>query len=335
VLSLLGRRRFPFGAPVSVWVLAPAFSFVDGHVVTSSFTVYLAGIAAAVLLGNLRDVRQARIGLAIVIAGAVIVVHNKPASSAGDYLFIPGLFAVAWLAGFALRARSSEAEAAEQRAAEAEREQQTTARIAVAEERARIARELHDVVAHAVSVMVLQVGAVRHRLPADLSDSKEALQGVEQAGRAALAEMRQLLGAMRDTSEDAELAPQPGLDDLDDLLDEVRRAGLRAQLRVEGAGHLPRGIDLSAYRIVQEGLTNTLKHAHAHSAEVTIRYEEDRVEIAVRDDGTGPARTDGLGHGLVGVRERVKIYGGHMTSGPAPGGGFLLSACIPVDRADR
>ena len=159
--------------------------------------VYIAGMAAAFLLGNLRDAVQARIGLAVVASGAAIVVYNDPNRTAGEFVFIPLLFVIAWLAGFALRERAAQAEAAEERATHAEREREAAARIAVAEERARIARELHDVVAHAVSVMVLQVGAVRHRLPQTLEEDREALRGVEQAGRTALAEMRRLLGAMR------------------------------------------------------------------------------------------------------------------------------------------
>src|SRR5262249_20577192 len=160
-----------------------------------------------------------------------------------------------WLLGFALRERGQQAEDAEERAAEAEREREAAARLAVAEERARIARELHDVVAHAMSVMVLQVGAVRHRLPAELEQARKALSDVERAGRTALTEMRRLLGAMRSDHDELELAPQAGLGSLDSLLDEVRRAGLPVDLHVEGEPYaLPAALDLSAYRIVQEGL---------------------------------------------------------------------------------
>ena len=183
-------------------------------------------MAAAFLLGNLRDDVQARLGLAIVVGGAAIVVYNEPGHVAGEFVFIPVLFAIGWLAGFALRERAEQAEAAEERATQAEREREAAARIAVAEERARIARELHDIVAHAVSVMVLQVGAVRHKLPGELAEDADALRGVEQTGRTALAEMRRLLGAMRRDGDDLELAPQPGLDGLDALAGEVGRAGL-------------------------------------------------------------------------------------------------------------
>jgi signal transduction histidine kinase len=219
----------------------------------------------------------------------------------------------------------------EARASEAERERETAARIAVAEERTRIARELHDIVAHAVSVMVLQVGAVRHKLPETLAGDADALRGVEQTGRTALTEMRRLLGAMRRDGEDVELAPQPGLESLDSLVEEVRRAGLPVRVHVDGQPFpLPQGIDLSAYRIVQEGLTNALKHARASSADVTVCYRPNELQIEVRDDGSESAPSDGLGHGLVGIRERVKIYGGEMTAGTAPGGGFVLGTRLPV-----
>jgi len=200
----------------------------------------------------------------------------------------------------------------------------------VAEERARIARELHDVVAHAVGVMVLQVGAVRHKLPEDIVEDAEALRRVERTGRSALAEMRRLLGAMRREGDELELMPQPGLDGLDSLLDEIGRAGLPVRLHVDGEAFvLPPAIDLSAYRIVQEGLTNALKHSHASHADVTLRYAPEELEIEVRDDGKGDTSGDGLGHGLIGIRERVKIYGGEMTAGKE-NGGFVLSTRLPI-----
>jgi signal transduction histidine kinase len=336
VLPLLGRRRFPFAAPVALWLLAALLSFVDGRLIVYASGVYVAGIAAAFLLGNLRDVVQARIGLAIVASSAAILIYNDPNHTPAEFIVIPLLFMMAWLAGFALRERAAQAEAAEERATYAERERESAARIAVAEERARIARELHDVVAHAVSVMVLQVGAVRHNLPQTLEEDREALGRVEQAGRTALAEMRRLLGAMRRDGDGFELAPQPGLGDLDALVGEVGRAGLPVRLHVDGEPFsLPRAIDLSAYRIVQEGLTNALKHARASHAVVTVRYGPDELQIEVRDDGEGGSTSDGLGHGLVGVRERVKIYGGEMAAGAAPEGGYVLRARLPLSGDGR
>ena len=332
VLTLLGRRRWPFGAPAALWLLAAALSFVDGRLVTFAFAVQLAGLAAAFLLGNLRDERQSRVGLAVVVGCGVIVIVNDPSHSATEPFLMTALFALAWFAGFGLRERGVRAEVAEERARHAEREREAAARIAVAEERIRIARELHDVVAHAVSVMVLQVGAVRHRLPA--SDSRaEVLVGVEETGREAMTEMRRLLGALRSSDEEPELGPQPGLARLDALLDEVRRAGLPVDLRVDGERTpLPGAIDLAAYRIVQEGLTNALKHAHASTADVVLRYGADELAIDVRDDGDGTGSGVGVssGYGLAGIRERIRIYGGDMTAGTVNGGGFVLSARLPL-----
>ncbi len=326
------RRRFPFGGPAAYWVLAAAISFYDGELIPFVGSLGVVGLATAFMLGNLRNGLKAGIGLALVTVGILTVVYNIPGTTTTSaYVFVSLRFVVAWLAGYAMRERAEQAEAAEQRAIQAERDREAAARIAVAEERARIARELHDIVAHAVSVMVLQVGAVRHKLPESLADDREALQGVERAGRTALTEMRRLLSAMRRDGEEAELVPQPGLDGLDALLAEVGRAGLPVELHVDGQPYpLPRGIDLSAYRIVQEGLTNALKHAQASDADVTVRYRPDELEIEVRDNGRGSATSDGQGHGLVGVRERVKIYGGEMSAGTAGDGGFVLSTRLPV-----
>ncbi|HEX4746834.1 MAG TPA: sensor histidine kinase [Gaiellaceae bacterium] len=330
-LPLLARRRFPFAAPACVWLLAAALSFVDGELIGFAAGAFVSGLAATFLLGSLADTRQGRIGLVIAFVGAIVIVYNDPNHAPGDLIFTPVIFGIAWLAGFALRQRAEQAEAAEARAEQAEREREAAARIAVAEERARIARELHDIVAHAVSVMVLQVGAVRHQLPEALEEDKSALQGVERTGRAALTEMRRLLGAMRDDGQDAELTPQPGLDDLPALVAEVERAGLAVSLHLEGDRYpLPRAIDLSAYRIIQEGLTNVLKHADASTADVTVEFEPAELAIEVRDDGRGSSSSDGAGHGLVGIRERVKIYGGEMVARPSPTGGFVLAVRLPV-----
>jgi signal transduction histidine kinase len=336
VLPLFARRRFPFAGPAAYWLLATALTFVDGALIPFMQSLFVVGMASAFLLGNLRHALRAGVGLAVVLGGAAIVVYNIPGHAPAELIFVPLEFGISWLAGYALRERAEQAEAADVRATQAERERETAARIAVAEERARIARELHDIVAHAVSVMVLQVGAVRHKLPDALAEERDALKGVERAGRSALGEMRRLLGAMRRDGDEAELVPQPGLDGLDSLLEEIGRAGLPVELHVDGVPFpLPRGIDLSAYRIVQEGLTNALKHARASDADVTVRYRPDELDIEVRDNGRGSARSDGLGHGLVGVRERVKIYGGEMTAGTPTGGGFLLSTRLPLARDER
>jgi signal transduction histidine kinase len=333
VLPLFARRRFPFAAPAAYWLLAAAFSFYDGLLIPFIGSLGVVGLATAFLLGNLRNPLKAGAGLAAILVGILIVIYNIPGStSTSDYIFITLRFFVAWIAGFALREHEEKAEAAEMRATMAERERDAAARVAVAEERSRIARELHDVVAHAVSIMVLQVGAIRHKLPELFAEDKEALQGIEKTGRGALAEMRRLLGAMRREGDGVELAPHPGVERLDSLLEDVGRAGLPVKLHVDGEPFpLPRAIDLSAYRIVQEGLTNALKHAQASQVDVTFHYGSEELQIEVRDNGEGRSVSDGLGHGLVGIRERVKIYGGEMTAGADPEGGFVLDARLPLE----
>jgi signal transduction histidine kinase len=313
------------------WLLGAGISFVDPLLIPYANAIFAIGIADAFLLGNLRDARKAALGLAVIVGADATLVYNIPGHSVDQLILIPLDFAISWVAGLAVRERTLHAEVAESRATQAEQERDVAARIAVAEERARIARELHDIVAHAVSVMVLQVGAVRHRLAPDLSEDRAALQGVEQAGRAALAEMRHLLDAMREDGERAERGPQPGLDRLDALLHDVGRAGLPVRLHVHGDPlELPRGIDISAYRIVQEGLTNALKHSGASRAEVALDYATDQLTIEVRDNGHGAGTANGGGHGLIGIRERVKLYGGEMSTGSANTGGFVLTARLPL-----
>jgi signal transduction histidine kinase len=330
-LVLIGRRWWPFLAPAVVWTASPLLSFVDGNLIPTQAGVFVTGMGAAILLGSLKNGRQARIGLLLVLLGAATVVYNDPTHGPGDFIFTPVLFAVGCLVGFALRERNQQAEAAEDRARRAERERESAARVAVAEERARMARELHDVVAHAVSVMVLQVGAVRHRMPPGSEEGK-TLHNVEQAGRTALTEMRRMLGALRQ-GDDLELAPQQGLDDLESLAGDVRAAGLDVRLHREGEPvALPRSLDLSAYRIVQEGLTNALKHSGGRRADVTVAYGADQLRLEVRDDGPGGfAQKDGLGHGLIGIGERVKAYGGDMSAFVPTTGGFVLRASLPLE----
>jgi signal transduction histidine kinase len=219
----------------------------------------------------------------------------------------------------------------ERRLAFAERERDIAAREAVVEERARIARELHDAIAHNVSMMVVQAGAERRTLE-EASPTREVLETVEHIGRSALTEMRRLVGMLR--SDDAEpLAPQPGLRDLQTLVTQVQEAGLPVELRVDGESReLPVGLELSAYRIVQEALTNALKHAGdgAH-ATVTVSYGADSLSLEVVDDGAGsPAVTTGGGHGLVGMRERVALYGGRFEAARRTGGGFAVRVLLPI-----
>jgi signal transduction histidine kinase len=220
----------------------------------------------------------------------------------------------------------------ERRAQIAERERDVVAREAVVEERARIARELHDVIAHHVSMIVLQAGAERRVLDDANASTREVLETVERTGRSALTEMRRLLGMLRaDASEP--LAPQPGLTDVPMLVMQLREAGLPVELQVDGEPReLPVGIDLSAYRIVQEALTNALKHAGMASASVNIRYGSESLELEIADDGTGTSTTPVAsgGHGLVGMRERVALYGGRLDAGRRPNGGFAVRVLLPI-----
>ena len=213
-------------------------------------------------------------------------------------------------------------------------ERDERARAAVAEERTRIARELHDVVAHAMGVIVLQARGARHALdaPDDApDDALGAIDAIESTAGGALAEMRRLLGVLREDGEEIALAPQPSLVHLDDLAAKLTEAGLPVDVTVDGdRRELPPGVDLSAYRIVQEALTNALKHAGPARAHVHLRYRPDHVEVEVLDDGKGDANGNGSGHGLLGMQERVSVFGGELETGPRDGGGFAVRARLPL-----
>jgi signal transduction histidine kinase len=264
--------------------------------------------------------RRSLLGLALGLALAAISVTVETGFSIPDYAFAAVAAAGPWLAGAALRGRRLEAAELEGRA-----------RLAVAEERARIARELHDVVAHSVSVMTVQAGAVRRLLTPDQEREREALLGVERTGREALTEMRRLLGMLRSTDDELALAPQPSMRHLDALVEQVREAGLPVELRVEGtAVDLPPGVDLSAYRIVQESLTNALKHAGPARARVVVRFGERDLELEIADDGRGADNGAGSGEGLVGMRERAALFGGRLEAGPGDAGGYAVRARLPL-----
>jgi signal transduction histidine kinase len=242
-----------------------------------------------------------------------------------------GLTAGAWMLGDNLRTRRAYLGELEEKASRLEREREEEARRAVAQEQARIARELHDVISHNVSVMVVQAAAGVDVFEAEPARARSALTSIEATGREALTELRRLLGVIRTDDDMApSRAPQPSLERLAGLLEQVRAAGLPVQLTVEGQRPpLPPGLDLAGYRIVQEALTNTLKHADASNAAVSVRYGASEVAVEVLDDGQGAAVTGG-GHGLVGMRERVGLYGGSLHAGPRPDGGFLVSARFPL-----
>ncbi len=240
----------------------------------------------------------------------------------GGIIFFALLFGAPWLAGYVVRRR---------RASEARmRDERDAAEAAIVEERARIARELHDVVAHAISVIVLQARGGRRLLDSEPSETRGALDTIEHTGQQALVEMRRLVGLLRESDEELALAPQPTLARLDHLIEQVRAAGLPVTLSVEGDPvELPPGVDLSAYRIVQEALTNALKHAGPAQARVSLRYQSDGLDVEVSDDGAGTVNGDGGGHGLVGIRERVTVYGGELDAGPRVDGGYAVHARLP------
>jgi signal transduction histidine kinase len=243
-------------------------------------------------------------------------------------------FAVAWLVGDSVGTRRRYVAALEERAERLEREQAAQAARAVAEEQARISRELHDVIAHNVSVMVVQAAAASDVFESRPDRAREALRNIEQTGRAALGELRRLLGSVRGVGD--KYAPQPGLDRLGELTAQVRAAGLDVAVDVEGETRpLPASVDLSAYRVIQEALTNTLKHAHASRAEVVLRYGPDELDVEIRDDGIGAraATGNGKGQGLIGMRERLSLLGGTLRTGPSKDDGFAVSARFPLRTA--
>ncbi|WP_326619308.1 sensor histidine kinase [Streptomyces decoyicus] len=265
--------------------------------------------------------------------------------SVGESIFFAVLltvpFVLAWVLGDSMRTRRAYWAQLEEKAARLEKEREAQSRIAVAAERARIARELHDVVAHNVSVMVVQADGAAYVLDAAPEQTRQALETISGTGRQALAEMRRLLGVLRtgEQPESGEYVPQPGVEQLSDLMEQVRGAGLHVDFQVEGEPReLPSSVELTAYRIVQEALTNTRKHGGPDvAATVRLAYKEDDLDLLVEDDGRGAQRelyeeggADGLGHGLIGMRERVGMVGGTLAAGPRPGGGFRVSAVLPL-----
>ncbi|MDX6556814.1 MAG: hypothetical protein QOD86_3009 [Miltoncostaeaceae bacterium] len=335
-LPLLARNRFPLAAPAVVPVVLTGLSFLEPRTVPDSSSAVLALLLAAGLFGARERVQEVVGGTALILAGVIVVVLNDSESSLlPDVGFVGTLCLVAVVSGIAITQGSLRARELEERARLVDAQREEQARTAVADERARIAREMHDVVAHSVSVMVVQAGAAEAMLDVDPERARAPIAAVQETGREALGELRRVLGALRDGTERPDLAPRAGLAGLPALVDQVREAGLPVELEVEGeARPVPAGIELSAYRIVQEGLTNALKHAGPARARVRVRYGEDDLRVEVEDDGPGaPAPVNGAGHGLVGMRERVGLYGGDLEAGPRPEGGFALRARLPLEKA--
>ena len=314
----------------------------------STFEGFAGGVAAfaiAAIVGSLRPPRERFGGLVLVLGAVAALVlrlsdatiriesgaGSRTEALVGNLTTVLIFWGVAWLVASRVRVTRS----AREQVARLEAERDLAAREAVAAERGRIARELHDVVAHSVSVMTVQAGGVRRLLNDDQERERDALAAIEETGRKALTEMRRMVAVMRDDGDGASLAPQPGIEMIDELVGEMRDAGLPVELSVSSEGpELPAGIDLSVFRIVQEGLTNVLKHAGPARAWVTVRRDDGAVEVTVEDDGTNSPSGNGRGHGLLGMRERVAVYGGTLHTGPRPGGGFRVHARLPLDSED-
>ncbi|EST30247.1 sensor histidine kinase [Streptomyces roseochromogenus] len=291
-----------------------------------------------------------RLALAVSLVAATVAQirwptpHSSFAGQIAIAVFQTVPFALAWVLGDSMRTRRAYFAQLEERAARLEKEREAQSKVAVAAERARIARELHDVVAHNVSVMVVQADGAAYVLDTAPDQAKKALETISSTGRQALAEMRRLLGVLRtgEHQESGEYVPQPDVEQIDDLIEKCRSSGLPVDFKVEGTPRpLPSGVELTAYRIVQEALTNTRKHGGPNAgASVRLVYFDDGLGLLVEDDGKGAPHelyeeggADGQGHGLIGMRERVGMVGGTLDAGPRPGGGFRISALLPLKPA--
>jgi signal transduction histidine kinase len=343
-------RLAPFDLAMFIAVVfrrkSPVVTFAVGALAAAGQVLFGSGNPGAslpilVLLYTLAAYEPRRVsvpGLVICVAGVAVAffVWTHGIGPADRFLLATvvssGTALVAWVLGDSMRYRRAYLKALEDRAARLERERDAQAQIAAAAERARIARELHDVIAHNVSVMVVQADGASYALRTEPERAGQALAAISRTGRLALAEMRHLLGVLRSGDEQADLAPVPGLDQLRELIDQARAAGMSVSLTLEGAPRpLSEGAELAAYRVVQESLTNTRKHGGlAAAAQVTLRYEPGGLMMQVSDDGLGPAApSDGPGHGLTGMRERIEMYGGTVEAGPRSGGGYQVTARLP------
>jgi signal transduction histidine kinase len=329
------RGRLGVIAPLSAIALLGLATLTARTWVLDSGFVFLLAMLVCGLGGYLTTSPLSQAGLLVILAVGSLAAWRHPDHSWGQAVSVVSFMTIAWVAGVLLRRPVARARSAEEHALQLEQEQAAAARQAVLDERARIARELHDIIAHSVSVMTVQVGAVRRRLTAAQTREHESLVSVERTGREALAEMRRLVGLLHEQEEEANpsYAPQPGLQALDTLISGVRAAGLPVDLHVEGTRHeLPPGVDLAAYRVVQEALTNTLKYAGPAQAWVQICWMPDELRIEVANNGLSTA--SGTGYGQAGMRERVRLYGGRVESGPRPDGGYVVRAFVPIGSAE-
>ena len=329
--ALAFRRRSPLIALVAV-VAAQGLAH-DATYDTDPLSPFLAELILMYTAAYQLAFRPALLGYAIGVAYVVIDFSSGRIEEIVQAAAQAGFYLLAWAIGRIVRGHEEGRVAAERHVVRVELEREEQARSAVVEERARIARELHDAVAHSVSVMVLQAGGVRRLLGADPAREREreALAGIEETGRQAVGELHRMLGILRKSEPD--LAPSPSLRRVGELVDQVRSAGLDATLQIDGEpAELAPGVDMSAYRIVQEALTNALRYAPGSTVGVTVTYGRD-LRLEVRDGGArsnGRAPTPGSGHGIVGMRERAALFGGELEAGPVAGGGFLVRARLPV-----
>ena len=334
-IPLAWRRRAPLAVLTAVLAANVAAGALADNLAGGQGPVaaFLAVLLAVFSFGAYSSGRRVLAGGAILAALlGVTVIYGSVSGRGTDYGFwvAAGIF---WVMGLLFRQRLLRVAELQAHADRLRREQAEKARWAVVEERSRIARELHDVISHSVSVMVVQAGAARHTLDSADAEMREALQAIETAGREALAELRRLLGVLRRPDDEPVLAPVPGLARVGVLVEQMREAGLPTDLRIEGepAGIAP-GVDLTAYRIIAEALTNSLRHAGPARAQVSIRYRPHELELEITDDGPGQtAPGDGTGHGLAGMRERVALYGGTLDAGPGAAG-FTVRARLPAGR---
>jgi signal transduction histidine kinase len=334
-LPLVVRRGRPVLALAGVFVVQAVWVGAYYHGSHQPpFEPFAAGVVACFALGYHADRRGLRAGLIVfaLVVLATAIVLAAGGSAVGNALPVLIWWAAAIGIGRGLRERQALVELLRERSVRLERDRERDMTEAALEERARIARELHDVIAHAVSLMVVQASAERRLLGADERRTADTLETIESSGREALGELRRLLGVLRARGPER-LAPQPGLEALPELLDEGRRGGHEIRFEVEGEPvRLPAGLDLTAYRIVQEGLTNARKHAPGAAVDIALRWQPAELEIEVIDDGPGPPNTaNGAGHGLIGMRERVALYGGSVRTEPAAGGGFGVHARLPIE----
>ncbi len=330
VLPLTARRVAPLAALVAAMAGALLAGLADPDF--KSFSLFLVWVLAAYTVAAHEPNDRALWGLIAALAGTGLLGVAGALQNQSDTFSVWIFLGAAWAAGRTIRRRETAAEDARARAARLAVEKEQQAVLAVAQERSRIARELHDVVAHSVSVMVVQAGAAQRVIEGDPARARDALSSIETAGRQSLVELRRLLGVLRADDGSHGVAPQPGLAQVDELIERARAAGLDAGIRVDGEQRaLSMGADLAAYRIVQEALTNVIKHAAASAVNVTIRYLPGALDLSIRDNGGGPRNTHAPGHGLIGMRERVAMFGGTLSAGKAPEGGFTVAAHIPLE----